>query len=63
MISGGEFSLIQKTLEIDTCYFNFPDFTIYAGTTIYYDLPSSLVENTKLLFDIRLAELSKFTSY
>jgi hypothetical protein len=63
MISGGEFSLIQKTLEIDTCYFTFPDLTIYAGTTIYYDLPSSLVDNTKLLFDIRLAELSKFTSY
>jgi hypothetical protein len=64
MISGGEFSLMQKTLEIDTCYFTFPDFTIYAGTTLYYDLPPSLLDPAnKLLFDFRLLDTSTFSTY
>jgi hypothetical protein len=65
MISGGEFSLMQKTVEIDTCYFTFPDFTIYAGTPLYYDLPPSLFDPAnQLLFDFRLLDTStSFSTY
>ena len=53
----------QKFLEIDTCYFHFPDLTIYAGDLAFYDLPETLYKSEIVFVDFKLGELSKFATY